>query len=65
MQEKIGAVSATCYDLGAACSGFLFALENARAQIAGGSVDNALVIGAEKMSTFFGLGRSFNLYSFW
>ena len=52
VQEKIGAVSATCYDLGAACSGFLFALENARAQIAGGTVDNALVIGAEKMSTF-------------
>ena len=52
VQEKIGAKNAFCYDLGAACSGFLFALDNAKNQIASGAVKTALVIGAEKMSTF-------------
>jgi 3-oxoacyl-[acyl-carrier-protein] synthase-3 len=52
VQEKIGAKNAYCYDLGAACSGFLYALETARNQIACGSIKTALVIGAEKMSTF-------------
>lgn len=52
VQEKIGAKNAFCYDLGAACSGFLFALDAAKNQIACGSVKTALVIGSEKMSTF-------------
>ncbi len=52
VQEKIGAKNAFCYDLGAACSGFLYALDNAKNQIASGAVKTALVIGAEKMSTF-------------
>lgn len=52
VQEQIGAANAFCYDLGAACSGFLYALDNARNQIASGAVNTALVIGAEKMSTF-------------
>jgi 3-oxoacyl-[acyl-carrier-protein] synthase-3 len=52
VQEKIGAKNAFCYDLGAACSGFLFALDTAKNQIAAGAVKTALVIGAEKMSTF-------------
>ncbi len=52
VQEKIGAKNAYCYDLGAACSGFLYAMEAARAQIASGAVNTALVIGAEKMSAF-------------
>lgn len=52
VQEQIGAVNAFCYDLGAACSGFLYALDVARNHIASGSVETALVIGAEKMSTF-------------
>ena len=52
VQEKIGAKNAFCYDLGAACSGFLYALDVAKNQIASGSVKTALVIGAEKMSTF-------------
>ena len=51
VQEKIGAKNAYCYDIGAACSGFLYALDTAKNQIAAGSVKNALVIGAEKMST--------------
>ncbi|MCK4563515.1 MAG: ketoacyl-ACP synthase III [Verrucomicrobia bacterium] len=52
VQEKIGAKNAYCYDLGAACSGFLFALDAAKNQIASGAVKTALVIGTEKMSTF-------------
>ncbi len=52
VQDKIGAKNAFCYDLGAACSGFLYALETAKNQIAAGAVKTALVIGSEKMSTF-------------
>ncbi|MDF7801523.1 ketoacyl-ACP synthase III [Pontiellaceae bacterium B1224] len=52
VQEKIGAKNAYCYDLGAACSGFLYAMDTARAQIACGAVKTVLVIGSEKMSTF-------------
>lgn len=52
VQEKIGAKNAYCYDLGAACSGSLYAIETAKNQIACGAVNTALVIGAEKMSTF-------------
>lgn len=52
VQQKIGAKNAYCYDLGAACSGSLYAIETARGQIACGAVRTALVIGAEKMSTF-------------
>ncbi|MBL7016248.1 MAG: ketoacyl-ACP synthase III [Kiritimatiellales bacterium] len=52
VQEKIGAKNAYCYDLGAACSGSLYAMETAKNQIACGAVKTALVIGAEKMSTF-------------
>jgi len=52
VQDKIGARNAYCYDLGAACSGFLYALDTAKNQIASGAIDTALVIGTEKMSTF-------------
>jgi 3-oxoacyl-[acyl-carrier-protein] synthase-3 len=52
VQDKIGAKNAYCYDLGAACSGFLYAMDSARNQIASGAVNTALIIGAEKMSTF-------------
>ena len=52
VQEKIGAKNAFCFDLGAACSGFLYAMDNARNQIASGAIKTALVIGSEKMSTF-------------
>jgi 3-oxoacyl-[acyl-carrier-protein] synthase-3 len=51
VQERLGATKAYCYDLGAACSGSLFAMETAKNQIACGAVNTALVIGAEKMSS--------------
>jgi 3-oxoacyl-[acyl-carrier-protein] synthase-3 len=51
VQTKIGAKNAVCFDVSAACSGFLFALETARQFIASGARNTVLVIGAEKLST--------------
>ncbi len=51
VQTKIGAKNAVCFDVSAACSGFLFALETARQFIASGARKTVLVIGAEKLST--------------
>ena len=50
IQEKIGATKAWGFDLEAACSGFLFALQNARAQVEAGHAEKVLVIGSEVMS---------------
>ncbi len=50
IQEKIGAKNAWGFDLEGACSGFLFALQNARAQIEAGHARRVLVIGTEVMS---------------
>lgn len=50
VQKKLGLVNATCFDLNAACSGFIYALEVVRNFILTGSARRALVIGAEKMS---------------
>lgn len=50
VQCRIGAKNAFCFDLEAACSGFIFGLEMARRCVESGGVRTALVIGAEKMS---------------
>ena len=50
VQKAIGAVHAWGYDLNAACSGFILALNTAQSYIRSGLVKTALVIGAEKMS---------------
>jgi len=50
VQKKIGAKNAVCFDISAACSGFLFALQTARHFLNGGPRKTALVIGAEKLS---------------
>ncbi len=42
---------AACFDLNAACSGFLYALDTAWAMLASGRYRHALVIGAEKLSS--------------
>lgn len=42
---------AACFDVNAACSGFLYALDTAWAMLQSGRYRHALVIGAEKMST--------------
>ena len=50
VQREIGARNAFCYDLEAACSGFVFALDTACQYVATGRVETVLVIGAEKIS---------------
>lgn len=50
VQGEIGALHAVCFDLNAACSGFLFALTTAHAYISSGIYKNALIIGAEALS---------------
>ena len=51
VQAKIGATHAWGFDLGAACSGFTYALTTAAGMIASGTSDHALVIGADVMSS--------------
>lgn len=50
VQAALGAKRAYGYDLSSACSGFLMALDAGAAAIESGRVQNALVIGAEKLS---------------
>jgi 3-oxoacyl-[acyl-carrier-protein] synthase-3 len=50
VQDYLGARRAGAFDLGAACSGFVYALQMASQSIATGAVRNAVVIGAETMS---------------
>ncbi|MDF2883043.1 MAG: 3-oxoacyl-(acyl-carrier-protein) synthase [Clostridiaceae bacterium] len=50
VQKNIGAANATCFDLSAACTGFIYALDVASQFIITGRYKNALVIGAETLS---------------
>lgn len=50
VQERLGAVNAVAFDLNAACSGFLFALDTAYAYIHTGIYKNAIVVGGEVLS---------------
>jgi 3-oxoacyl-[acyl-carrier-protein] synthase-3 len=50
VQDKIGATRAGAFDLLAACTGFIFALNMASQAIRSGSIRSALVIGAETLS---------------
>lgn len=52
VQNIIGAKNAFCFDLEAACSGFVYAMETAKNYILAGAAKNVLVIGAEKLSSF-------------
>ncbi len=51
VQNKIGATGAWGFDLGAACSGFTFALTTAVHMVASGAHRHGLVIGADVMSS--------------
>ena len=51
VQTKIGAKNAACFDVSAACAGFLYALEIAQQFITSHTYDTILVIGAEKLSS--------------
>lgn len=50
LQEKIGAKRAFAYDFGAACSGFIFGLGQARAFIESGLCRRILVVGVETLT---------------
>lgn len=50
IQAELGAVNAFCFDINAACSGFLYAVQTADAYIRSGMCRHALVIGAEIIS---------------
>ena len=51
VQAKIGAKNAACFDISAACSGFLYAIEIAQQFITSHTYDTILVIGADKLSS--------------
>jgi 3-oxoacyl-[acyl-carrier-protein] synthase-3 len=51
LQARIGARRAWGYDLGAACSGFTYALTAGWSMVATGAVEHALVVGADVMSS--------------
>ena len=51
VQKKIGATHAWGFDLGAACSGFTYALTIGWQLVATGAVEHALVVGADVMSS--------------
>jgi 3-oxoacyl-[acyl-carrier-protein] synthase-3 len=50
VQDKLGCKNAWGFDLSAACSGFLFALQTGAALVESGTYKKVLVIGADKMS---------------
>lgn len=52
VQQHLGAFGAVAFDISAACSGYLFAMKIAKRLISDGAFENALIIGAEKLSAF-------------
>ncbi len=56
VQSKIGAKNAVAFDIGAACSGFIFGLSVADKYIKTGVYKNAIVIGAEVLSKYLDFG---------
>ena len=50
VQKAIGAKDAMAFDLSAACSGYLFAIQTANQYLKNGMFQNALIIGSEKLS---------------
>ena len=51
ISDKVGIKNAFSFDLGAACSGFLFALQTGSAYVETGKFKKVVVVGADKMSS--------------
>ena len=51
ISDKVGIKNAFSFDVGAACSGFLFALQTAAAYVETGRFKKVIVVGADKMSS--------------
>src|SRR5512141_746168 len=52
IQDQLGATKAGAFDLLAACTGFIYAMNMAAQAIRSGSIKSALVVGAETLSRF-------------
>jgi len=52
IQQKLGCRNVPAFDLNAACSGFIYGLEVGTSMMEKGNYKNALVIGAEKLTSF-------------
>jgi 3-oxoacyl-[acyl-carrier-protein] synthase III len=52
IQPKLGVMKAACFDIAAACSGFLYGLKIARQFILAGDVSTVMVIGAEALTRY-------------
>jgi 3-oxoacyl-[acyl-carrier-protein] synthase-3 len=52
VQDRLGATKAGAFDLSAACSGFIYAINMAAQSIRSRAIQNALVIGSETLSRF-------------
>jgi 3-oxoacyl-[acyl-carrier-protein] synthase-3 len=52
VQDRLGAVNASAFDVSAACSGFIYGVNIAHGMIASGQMNRALVIGAEVLTKF-------------
>jgi 3-oxoacyl-[acyl-carrier-protein] synthase-3 len=52
VQAKIGARNAFAYDMSAGCTGFIYGLVIAEQFVASGTIETALVVGAENLSKF-------------
>jgi 3-oxoacyl-[acyl-carrier-protein] synthase-3 len=50
LQDKLGARKAFCFDIAAACSGFVYGLEVCRGLIGSGAANTALIIGVESLT---------------
>jgi 3-oxoacyl-[acyl-carrier-protein] synthase-3 len=50
LQAQLGASRAAAFDVGAACSGFIYSATVAEGLIATGNADTALIVGVEKLS---------------
>lgn len=51
LQQALGAKNAACFDVSAACAGFVYGLVTAHQFLRSGLYGNALVVGAEKLSS--------------
>ena len=52
VQKMLGAKNAVCFDLAAACAGFVYALSTAQQFLLSGTYQTALVIGADQISSY-------------
>ncbi len=65
VQDKLGAKGAWGFDLSAACSGFVYALQMGAKLVESGAQSKVLVIGADTMSSILDYTDRVDLHSVW